>query len=317
VASRSHVQVALRLVHPLVAAAAIELERLGVREDFMRDRPMTQLTLEIVLAEMHLVHTGGIVVSCDPLRFVVASVAPILVGRPVARGHPVMARNAGHQVANVLRMVDDPALGLDPRRLDVTARAARDGLALRASAEVTQEAGALRDRDVISLHDLRVAARASELLAAPQVREVLPVVEPHSEERELTLQLPGGMTAGSQARGVLDLGPRSRSVRARDVLYDLVRGLHLSHRLGPDSGGVVTPDARHAVMRGGGPGIVVRLHVVAVGAEAGLGAVLDEPHGPDAGQEDQEDERLDDEAQPSPSPGGIGAASHLLHPFPR
>jgi hypothetical protein len=183
-------------------------------------------------------------------------------------------------------MIDHTRRSGDAWRLRVAARAPGEGLAFGPSPEMAQETGALRDRDVISLHDLRVAARAPQLFAAPKSREVMPMIEPHAEKRQLALQLASRVASGTQARRVLDLSPRLSPVRARDVLHDLVRRLHFAHRLRFDPRGVVALDAGHVMVRGGRPGIVVRLHVVAIGAEAGLRRVIDETHRTDTGQQD-------------------------------
>ncbi len=148
-----------------------------------------------------------------------------------------------------------------------------------------------------ALNDLGVAAGAAQVLAATHLTQVVGMIESNPRVVDLTLELPLRMTAGSQAGGVLDLRPGLDAVGACDVLHDLVGGLDLAHRLGFDAGRVVALDALHRVVGGAGPGIVVGLHDVAVSAEAGLAAVLDEPDRADRSQDDQEDPHLDRDLQ--------------------
>ena len=276
VRTRSGEHVLLRLVRSLVARFTVQLELLGQRHDRVIDRSVAQLTLDVVLGKVHLVKERGVLVLGQPLGEIVAHVAAVLVGRSRARGHPVVAGHARHHVPHVLRMVNDPAFHLQSRGRGMTPRAAADRLASGLPPEMAQEAGLLRDRQVVSLHDLRMTTRATQLLSASKLREVLPVVEPDAREYQLALEFARRMASRAKTGCVLDLGPRAGSIGSGDVLHDLVRRLHLTHRLGLDARGVMTLDALDIVVTRGGPGVVVGLHVVAVGAEARLGTVLDE-----------------------------------------
>ncbi len=114
---------------------------------------------------------------------------------------------------------------------------------------------------------------------------------------DLTFQLTLGVAAGAQAGGVLDLGPRLDSVGAGDVFDDLIGRLELAHRLRFDAGRVVAFNALHRVVRRACPRIVVRLHDVAVVAEAGLSAVLDETDRADRPQNHHQDPNLNCDLQ--------------------
>ena len=92
----------------------------------------------------------------------------------------------------------------------VAADATDDGLFLDLGRlEVAEVTGGRSDGDVAPLDDLRVAARAAQLLALPQLAEVVGVIEPDPEIIDLSLQQPLRVAAGAQAGRVVDLRPGS------------------------------------------------------------------------------------------------------------
>ncbi len=74
------------------------------------------------------------------------------------------------------------------------------------------------------------------------------VTEAHTIELDLALQLASRMAARAQARRILDLRPRPKPVRTRDVLHDLIGRLQLAHRLRLHAGGVMAFHARDLIV---------------------------------------------------------------------
>jgi hypothetical protein len=89
---------------------------------------------------------------------------------------------------------DDPGGSEHSGDVDVTAGASRDRLTFGPVLEVTQEASRGRNRHVVALNHLGMAAGAAKLLAPTQFAEVAGVVEVDSFEIDIALQLALGMT---------------------------------------------------------------------------------------------------------------------------
>jgi hypothetical protein len=108
----------------------------------------------------------------------------------------VVARGARNEIAHVLLVVNDQS-GLRElgRGRWVTPDAPLDAIRRFVVLEVAQVARRLGDRDVVTLDDLRVAAGAPQLLASPQLAEMIGMVEKHAVEVYLTFQLALRMAA--------------------------------------------------------------------------------------------------------------------------
>ncbi len=172
------------------------------------------------------------------------------------------------------------------------------------SLEVAQEAGRLGNLHVVPYNDLTVAAGATQLLAALEVGEVGLVVEldldglfpgrPGRRERHLPLQEPGLVAPLPQARFVADLRVRLGAVGPSDVLDDLGQRLELQHHLVLDVRRVMAVDARDVVVLRGLPGVVVRFHDVAAGAEVRARRELEHPDGEDQDENSEEPQELEE-----------------------
>ena len=191
----------------------------------------------------------------------------------------------------------------------MASQTAGDRLTHRPALEVTEDAGLLGHGEMRPLHDLRVAARAAQLLALAQLSQVLRVVEVYDDlgvggSREVyrSLHATQRVAPRPETSGVFDLSPRLGSILASHILHDLIGRLELAHRLGFDPRGIVALDARYLVVAGRSPGVVVRLHQVAVGAERRLSRVLDEPYRPDRHQDHSEHPDLDQDLERARKP---------------
>ena len=135
--------------------------------------------VEGVLGDVLLVNE---IVLLDPLQVIL----PVVANHAPLAGHLAVAAD---QVAMTVGAIDSFLVGQLVGELDAAAqvvRLLRDLVAAGAGAqllverlvlEVAEEAGRRGDRDVLSLHDLAVAARAAEPLAPPALAQVRRVVE--------------------------------------------------------------------------------------------------------------------------------------------
>jgi len=273
------------------------------------DRRVALHTLDIAFGNVHAMQTRRVVILIEDFRVVVTVDAARFFRMTVPVRHLLVAGDARDEILDVLWVVHDK-----PRRRD---HARRRTMACYATGrkvipfpflEMAEEACARGDREMVALDDLGMTTRATELLAATELPEVLRVVEPHPSVVDHSLHLSKRMTPRSQARGIFDFRPRlRRPIRPRDVLHDLVCRLKLPHGLRFDTRRVVTFDALHFTMRRCRPRLIIRLHVVAFAAETRLRAVFDEADGANGRNYDEQHANLDEnlqrarETSPNPS----------------
>jgi hypothetical protein len=158
---------------------------------------------------------------------------------------------------------------------DMAVRAAGDLGVVLAGLKVADEAAAFRHRDVVSLDDLGMTARAAQLLAPSQVSQVDPVVENDRLELDPAFEEPLVMASHPETALVRDLGPGlGLDIELCPVAEDLVEAFELDPQEGPHPRRIVALAALDARMSGLLPALVEGLHVVAYGAELVLGSVL-------------------------------------------
>ncbi len=122
-------------------------------------------------------------------------------------------------------------------------------------------------RHVLALHDLAVATRAAQLLAATESQQVRRVVEVNALIFHAARKQAGLMAAGAEATGVGYFRRRPGPFAAGDVLGQLHQPQQLAAKLVGEPRRKVALDAGHVLMARFLPRLVVRLHDVAGIAE--------------------------------------------------
>jgi hypothetical protein len=131
--------------------------------------------------------------------------------------------------------------------------------------EVADETGTLRDCDVLTLHNLRVTARALELFPSLEILEMDLVVEGDLFELHLTLKESFVMASFSETTVVPDLCPRfGFDVEFRPVAPHHDQPFDFFPQFGPDapSWRIMTHAALYILMRGRFPALEERFHVM-------------------------------------------------------
>jgi hypothetical protein len=163
--------------------------------------------------------------------------------------------------------------------LRVTMGAAADLRIMFALLKMANKTRRLRDSDVLSLDDLRVAARAAEFLSPFEVLKMDLVVEDDLLELHLALEKPLFVASRTQAAFIGDLCPGlGFKVKLGPVAAYLKKSFHLGSEKRSHSRGIMAHAAFHMAVGGRLPALVVRFHVVACAAESGLGRVFCGPY---------------------------------------
>jgi hypothetical protein len=140
--------------------------------------------------------------------------------------------------------------------------------------EMTDETAALRDRDVFTLHYLRVTTRALELFSPLEILEVDLVIEGDLVEWHLTFQEPFFVTSFPETTVIPDLCPRlGFDVKLCPVASDHNQSFDFFPQFGPDapSWGVMTHAALDVLVGGCFPTLEERFHIMTGGAKIRLG----------------------------------------------
>jgi hypothetical protein len=177
----------------------------------------------------------------------------------------------------------------------VAVGAAGDLGVVLAGLEVANEAAAFCHRDVISLDDLGMAARATQLLASAKVRQMNLVVKDDFLERDPSFEESFVMAPRPETAFVWDLGPGlGLDIEFCPVAEDLVEAFELDSQKGPDPGRIMALAAFDSGMGGFLPALVERLHVMADGTELMMGGVF----GRAGEKKENEDKYPEDDEQP-------------------
>jgi hypothetical protein len=182
-------------------------DRLDILDDFMLDFQMAEVAIDFALSDVLIVHQIGVIVLLEAFLFHMTPVAVLPWHIPVAHN--------GVAVAFVARIavIEDEGM-IVPRRFFggelfpvVAVGAVVDLRIVVTFLEMTDEAAAFGHRDVFSLNDLGVAARALEFFSPPEVFEVNFMVEDNGFEHNLAFQQPFVVAACLQTAVVTYLSP--------------------------------------------------------------------------------------------------------------
>jgi len=244
-----------------------------------------------------LVTAFAIDVAVSPDRFLVA----LLAADPPGDEIPMEERSSRHLDRLRGRTVTEGAL------------AASGQLAIGLGMEVASEAHRLGDREVFSFQDMGMAGSAFQFLPLATTQQVLAMIEDHLAEGDSTFEGRCGVTSGTQAALVLDLG-EGFSSGTGDVFRHLGDRLEFAGQGFQRSRLVVAADASDVLVRRFLPCFDIGQHVVATSAELRLRGVFhgheaEQPQAQGAGAHDDQDHAQ--EAEEAHSPGSQRAAHRL------
>ena len=140
--------------------------------------------------------------------------------------------------------------------------------------EMADKTGAFRDRDVFSLHDLGMTARALELFSSFEVFEMDLVVERDFVEHHLAFEESFFVAAFPEAAFIADFSPGfGFDIEFRPITADHDQPLDLFSQFGsyPSAGRIMTNAAFDVFMGGRFPAFEKWFHVMARSAEIGVG----------------------------------------------
>jgi len=152
--------------------------------------------------------------------------------------------------------------------------------------EMTDKAAAFGHRDVFSLDNLRVAARALEIFSSFEVFEVNGVVEGDSFEHNLSFEKPFVVATGLETAVVADFSPGfGLEVQLGPIAaqHDQSFNFDAKFRCDPTAWRIVALAAFELPMRTFLPALEIGFHVVAGRAESTMRCELD--------SDDQEDDK--------------------------
>jgi hypothetical protein len=129
--------------------------------------------------------------------------------------------------------------------------------------KMADEATAFGDRDVLTLDDLRMAARAAEFLSPFEVAEVDLVIESDLFETHLAFENPLIVAAFLKAVFVLDFRPGlGFEVELGPVAADHDQALHLGPKSRPQPRRIMADFALNLLVGRGLPALEKRLHIM-------------------------------------------------------
>jgi len=222
-------------------------------------------------------HQVSVAVLLQPVIFEVAAVAVFAGNGAVAEDDLAVTLVAAEVFLKDDRMVEARFIRAQVFPEMAVGAAGDLGIVL-AGLEMADEAAAFRHRNVVSLDDLGMTARAAQLLAPSQVSQVDLVVENDRLELDPALEEPFVMASHPETALVRDFGPGlGLDIELCPIAEDLVEAFELDPEEGPHSWRIVALAALDAGMGGLLPALVEGLHVVAYGAELVLRSVLCRP----------------------------------------
>lgn len=134
--------------------------------------------------------------------------------------------------------------------------------------EVANKTAAFCDRDVFTLDDLGMAARAPELFSSLEVLQVNLVVEHDFLELVQSLEESFVVTPCTKARFIGYFSPRlGFQVELRPITADLEEPFDFSPQLGPQPRRIVADVAFDIFVGGSLPTLIKRFHIVAGGTK--------------------------------------------------
>ena len=202
----SDVQDFLGLVIIRVARRAIG-DGVYILDDLVLDFHVTLITLDLVFVNMHRMHEVCVLIFIEPLLFPVAFVAVFPWDFPISKNGVAVAFVTREAIVKNQGVVITRRLGPHKGFLCVAVVAVIDLGIMFAFFEMTDETGALGDRDVFPLDDLGMAACALKLFPSFEVLKMDLMVKCDLVEQHLTLQEPFFVATFPQATVVPDLCP--------------------------------------------------------------------------------------------------------------
>jgi len=229
----------LGLMGARVAGAAIG-DGLEVLHDFMLDDQVALRAFDFVLRDMHRVNKARVVIFFQAVRFEVTLIAVLPGHDPVADDNLAVAFVARESFVEDGRMIV-ANLVLNEVVLFVAVGAGADLGKIFSFFEMAEEAAALRHRDMLALDDLRMAARAAELFAAPKIGEMGLMVEGDGLELHLAFEEPLVVATLLETALVLDLSPGlGFEIELGPVTADHDQTFHLGFNSVPNPRRIVT-----------------------------------------------------------------------------
>lgn len=159
-ASLARVKNLLGSMKASVTGSAVR-DRLDVFDDFVLDFKMALIAFDFVPVDVDRVHQVGISVPVEAVWLEMALVAVFPRHSPIAYDDLAMALIASPLALVNSGMVKPGVLGRGQARLVMAVGAATDFRIMLARLEMAEETAALCDGNVLTLNDLRVAARAA------------------------------------------------------------------------------------------------------------------------------------------------------------
>jgi hypothetical protein len=206
-ASLSDVQDFLSFVIIRVACPAIG-DGVYIFYDLMLDFHVTLIALDFVFVNMHRVHEVCVPIFIESFSFSVAFVAVFSRDFTVSQNGVAVALVTREAIIEDQGVVIARGFGAHKSVLRVTVVAVIDLRIMLAFFEMTDETGALSDRDVFSLNDLRVTACALELFSSFEILKMDLMVKRDLIEQHPAFQEPFVVTAFSEATVVPYFCPR-------------------------------------------------------------------------------------------------------------
>jgi hypothetical protein len=243
------------------------------------DLLVTAGTIDLSFGHVGIMHESYIFIFSQPFGLIVTGVAAFLRSPAFSLDDIPMALFTGDMAGpHKIQVVESKPLELDilPGNL-MAGRAIPQGKMSDLPfglLEVAEIASGVGHFDVGPHHNLGVAARATQLLAPPQVAQVELMIEADPFfESDLAGQDICGMAAHPQATGVFNLGVGFGAVFLGYVLNHRVNGLEFGPHGFPRLRGIMAVHAGYLIVFGSLPGFIIRLHNMAAVAERGAGAV--------------------------------------------
>jgi hypothetical protein len=244
------------------------------------DFQMALIAFYFILENMFGVHEICVFVFFQSFPLTVALVTILSRDLPVSENGVAVTLLTRKPIVENKGVVVARGLGAYEAFLCVTVAAVIDLRIMLAFLEVTDKAGTLRDRDVLSLNDLGVAAGALKFFSSFEVFEVDFMIESDLVELHLSFQKPFVVTAFSQAAFVLYFGPwLGFDIQFCPVTPDHDQPLNFFPQLGLDSSarGIVAHAAFEFTVRRSFPAFEIGFHEVAGSTKVRMGSEFDRP----------------------------------------
>jgi hypothetical protein len=302
-AAFTSVQDFLSLMRPGVAGPAIG-QGFDIPDDLVLDLEVALVALDFVEPDMVQMDEVRIIVFFETLSFEVALVAVFPGNGAITDDCPAVAFVAIAAVGEDDGVVAARLAGRGQLLPRMTVGALADRRVGFALFEMADKTGAFRDRDVLSLDDLGMAARTAEALSPSEVGQVDLVVKDDLFELDLPLEKAFFVAARPEAALVRNFGP---GLGFKVKLGPVTAQLHQAFHFGPEkvfyARRIMTGAAGDVAMGRCLPALIKSLHIMTGRTEPGSGREL--------GRDDQKDEKTG-EAPPQDQKPHLCPLLHLI-----